>query len=138
MAPRVQLHDLPGEKRAGELVRLVESLYKKRSRLVIWVEDEGRLQMLDEFLWTYDKLAFVPHAVGTRALGDMDEPVVLVAEPVNPNGAEVLVVGDGLPPADWAAGFDEVHDLVPADAAGEDRRTWWAKWREQHGSGGGG
>ena len=100
-------------------------LHGERRRVVVWVSDEGRLRILDDFLWTADKLAFLPHAVWAEGIDVADEPVVLVCRPVNPNRAAVLVVGDGLPPLDWAAGFDEVHDLVAPDAAGDERRAHW-------------
>ncbi|HSL16958.1 MAG TPA: DNA polymerase III subunit chi [Methylomirabilota bacterium] len=127
---RLQLHELRTGKRAGELARLVEALAADGRRLAVWVEDEGRRQIFDDFLWTFDRLAFVPHALSQPSLGEVDDPVVLLGEPANPNRATVLVVGDGLPPADWARGFDEVHDLIPPGAEGDDRRQWWRQWSE--------
>jgi DNA polymerase IIIc chi subunit len=122
---RLELHSLPGAKRAAEVAELVARLHGERRRVVVWVSDEGRLRILDDFLWTADKLAFLPHAVWAEGVDMADEPVVLVCRPVNPNRAAVLVVGDGLPPLGWAAGFDEVHDLVAPDAAGDERRAHW-------------
>ena len=81
---RIELHELPGDKRAGELVRLVDRMHRSRRRIVVWVADPGRLQMLDDFLWTYDKLAFIPHAVWTDGADVADETVVLTSEAVNP------------------------------------------------------
>jgi DNA polymerase IIIc chi subunit len=122
---RLELHPLPGAKRAAEVADLVAKLQGERRRVVIWVSDEGRMRILDDFLWTSDKLAFLPHAVWAEGVDVTDEPVVLVSRPMNPNRAEVLVVGDGLPPLDWAAGFAEVHDLVAPGEAGEERRAFW-------------
>ncbi len=126
---RLELHALPSEKRAGELAGLVERLHRSRTRVVVWVADEGRRQILDEYLWTYRKMAFVPHLLWSPELGDVEDPVVLVGEPANPNRAAVLVVGDKLPPEDWAATFDEVHDLIPPGPAGEERKALWAQRR---------
>ena len=126
MDDRVVLHDLPGEKRARELVKLIETLYQGGRRIVVWVADEGRRQMLDDYLWTYEKLAFVPHTTWTHSQGDLDEPVVLVGEEANPNRATALLVGDDVPPMEWAASFAEIHDFVPSGAAGDERRQRWA------------
>jgi DNA polymerase IIIc chi subunit len=126
---RLELHELRTGKRAGELARLVEALAADGRRAVVWVDDEGRRQIFDDFLCTIDKLAFVPHVLWQPGLGEVDDPVVLVGEPANPNGATVLVVGDGLPPAAWARGFDEVHDLIPPGPDGDERRGWWQDWR---------
>jgi len=130
---RLELHELPGSKRAGALCHLVERLYRDRRRVVVWVGDEGRLHILDDYLWTFRRLSFVPHAVWSPELGDLDEPVVLLAEPANPNRSDVLVVGDDPPPGDWAAGFQEVHDLVPPGEEGDERRRFWEQWRRDHG-----
>ncbi len=137
MARRVELHTLAGTKRAGELARLVEGMYRQGRRIVVWVADEGRLQILDEYLWTFRRLAFLPHAVWRAPMADMIEPVALVDQPVNPNRAEILVVGDGLPPGGWAASFEEVHDLIPGGPEGDERRAFWDQWRDEHGVEGG-
>ena len=121
----VELHPLPGTKRAAEVAELAARLHGEHRRVVIWVADEGRMRILDDFLWTADKLAFLPHAAWAEGVDVADEPVVLVSRPVNTNHAEVLLVGDGLPPLDWAAGFAEVHDLVAPGEAGDERRAHW-------------
>jgi len=126
----LELHALSSDKRAGELAGLLEKLHRSRKRVVVWVADEGRRQILDEYLWTFRKMAFVPHILWSPELGEVEDPVVLVGEAANPNGATVLVVGDEPPPESWAATFDEVHDLIPPGAAGEERRVLWAQWRE--------
>jgi len=127
VAPRIVLHELPGEKRAGVLVRLVEGLYTEGHKVVVWVEDEGRRQILDDFLWTFRQLSFVPHRIWVSGMESPVEPVVLVGEAVNPIAARVLVVGDEMPPLEWAAEFEEVHDLIPPGEAGEARTAAWRK-----------
>ena len=127
---RVELHDLQSDKRAGELARLIETLVADGRRLIVWVADEGRRRIFDDWLRTFDKLAFVPHSVLQPSLGEVVDPVVIVGEPGNPNSATVLVIGDDLPPVDWARGFDEIHDLIVPGAEGEERRGWWERWRD--------
>ncbi len=121
------LHQLPGEKRAGRLAELVEELYKDGRRVVVWVTDEGRRQILDDYLWTFRKLSFVPHGVWQDGMEETDDPVVLVGEAGNPNRADILVVGDQVPPFEWAARFEEIHDLI---APGQDGEARTALWRE--------
>lgn len=126
---KLELHDLASEKRAGELTALLSRLYEERVRVVVWVADEGRRQILDDYLWTFQKLAFLPHVLWDPSLGDVEESIVLVGEPANPNQATVLVVGDDPPPGVWAAEFDEVHDLIAPGESGEDRREFWQRWQ---------
>ncbi len=125
---RLELHDLATDKRAGDLARLVESLTAGGKRLLVWVADEGRRQIFDDWLWTFDRLSFVPHSVWQPALGEIDDPVTLLGVEGNPNRATVLVVGDDLPPADWAREFEEIHDFIPPGDGGDERRSWWHEW----------
>jgi len=133
VAARLVLHDLPGPKRAGALAALVERLYLDGRRVVVWFENEELAETFDEYLWTFRKLSFVPHRVW-RGGGEMEDPVVLVTAPANPNRADVLVVGDAPPPGEWAASFAEVHDLLPPGEAGAARRAAWEGWRRAVGS----
>ena len=126
----LKLHELKSEKRAGELTVLLSRLYESRTRVVVWVADEGRRQILDEYLWTFQKLAFLPHVLWAPNLGEVDETIVLVGEPLNPNQAPVLVVGDDPPPGAWAATFDEVHDLIAPGEDGDERRAFWSRWHD--------
>ena len=126
----LELHTLRSEKRAGELAVLLERLHRARARVVIWVADEGRRQIFDDYLWTYQKLAFLPHVLWSPQLGEVEDAIVLVGEPANPNRATVLVVGDDPPPGPWAATFDEVHDLLAPGPVGEERRMFWERWQK--------
>jgi len=127
VSARLILHPLAGEKRAGALVQVVEGLYREGRRVVIWVADEGRRQLLDDYLWTFKKLSFLPHAMWQPGMDEPVEPVILAGEPDDAIAAEVLAVGDEIPPAEWAATFSEIHDFVPPGAAGEERTR---RWRE--------
>ncbi|MCP4895569.1 MAG: DNA polymerase III subunit chi [bacterium] len=130
MDGKLVLHDLPGSKRVGELIKVLEELYHKRVPVVVWVDDEGRRQILDDYLWTYSRLGFLPHSVWAASMGVVDDPVVLVGEEGTPNGAKVLVVGDGFPPLNWAGSFETVHDFIPPGEEGEKRRDLWHQFGE--------
>lgn len=131
---RVMTHPLPGEKRAGLVVREIQRLYGEGRRTVVWVEDDRLRTVLDEYLWTFEQLAFIPHIAWDPTMGDVPDPVVLIGSPSNPNGAEALVVADDLPPAEWIGTFDEVHDFIPPGEPGEERAAWWQRWREGEGA----
>jgi len=126
---RIELHVLKIPKRAKQLAELLDQLHRQGARVVVWVADEGRRQILDDYLWTFEKLAFVPHILWSQPLGEVDDPIVLVGEAANPNRASMLVVGDDLPEGSWAATFEVVHDLVGDDEQGAARREFWDRWR---------
>jgi DNA polymerase-3 subunit chi len=125
----LELHPLKSPKRARQLAVLLDQLHREGARMVVWVADDGRRQILDDYLWTFEKLSFVPHLLWSPELGDVEDPIVLVGEAANPNRASVLVVGDDLPDGPWAASFESVHDLVGDDENGAARREFWEKWR---------
>ena len=126
---RLVLHSLRGSKRARKVADLLDQLHREGDRVVVWVADAGRRQILDDYLWTFEKLAFVPHFLWGPELGEVEDPIVLVGEPANPNQANALVVGDELPPGVWAASFDVVHDLVAQGEEGADRSAFWERWK---------
>jgi len=125
-------HPLPSPKRAGLVVREIVRLYGEGRKTVVWVADDRLRSILDEYLWTFEKLAFIPHVVWSETMGRVVDPVVLVAKQANPNEAEALVVADELPPREWVSGFLEVHDFIPPGDEGIEREAWWARWREEN------
>ena len=131
---RIELHQLRSSKRARQLAGLLAALQENGERVVVWVADEGRRQILDDYLWTFEKLSFVPHILWSPGLGEVDDPIVLVGEMANPNRATTLVVGDDLPDGPWAASFETVHDLVAGDDDGAARRAFWDRWEQDPGT----
>lgn len=105
------------------MVRVIQQLVRDGRRVVVWMADDGRRQMLDDYLWTFDKRSFLAHEVWSPEQGEVAVPVVLVGEPANPNRADVMVVGDELPDEAWAASFEELHDFIPNGDS--ERERWW-------------
>lgn len=124
---RVVLHRLRGTKKAQDACRLVESLVDAGRRVVVWVSDEGRARVLDDYLWTFSQSSFVPHAFVTSGKACDDAAVIVSGVLENPNGADTLVVVDRL--VEFAGGddFDEVHDL---DAGTEEDAGKADAWRQ--------
>jgi DNA polymerase-3 subunit chi len=125
-------HPLPSSKRAGLVVREITRLFGEGRKTVVWVADDRLRTVLDEYLWTFEQLAFIPHIVWSEAMGEVVDPVVLVDRQANPNGAEALVVADELPPPEWVSDFSEVHDFIPPGDEGAEREAWWSRWRDEH------
>lgn len=116
---RVIIHRLSGSKKALDACRLVEHLYLTGRRVVVWLEDERKAKVFDEYLWTFADESFVPHVMWREGC-EVEEPVVVLPGPLaNPHQADSLVLLD--PPPDLAplGLFAEVHDFVtiaPGDA----------------------
>lgn len=46
--------------------RLAQKIYMSKLTLYIRTANEAESALLDELLWTFDDISFVPHAVGTQ------------------------------------------------------------------------
>jgi len=129
---RIFFHQLPGTQRAVAVLQEVLHLYNDQRKCLVWLADEGRRTAFDEYLWNYEKLAFIPHIVWQAGMEEVPDPIVLLGDTFNPNASEVLVVADDLPPADWIGGFSEIHEFLSPGEAGETRKAWWIEWQKEH------
>lgn len=81
------------------LPRLLSRVIKAKHKAVVRVGSEDRMLDLDKALWTYDPASFLPH--GCSKSGNADrQPIYITAGAENPNGADILVLIDGVLPMD--------------------------------------
>jgi DNA polymerase-3 subunit chi len=81
------------------LPTLLERSLDRDWTVVVESTNPERVKALDDYLWTYSDESFLPH--GTLGDGDPSEhPILLVAGPENPAGAQARFLIDG---ADAAA-----------------------------------
>jgi len=124
-AAKVILHALSGTKKGMDACRLVEALFAKGRRVVVWAGDAGRAAIFNDYLWTFAQHAFVPHVVWSG--GEAEEPVVIVTGKLsNPIGADTLVILDRLDDPAQASGFAEIHDFVGQAPEDQGKREAWA------------
>jgi len=90
---RIEFVKLNRPERARVLCELAEEFYLAGQRVVVMVQDDNQGVTLDRFMWTWKKGAFIPHVYQNGSVDCHDEPVVIVAEEENPNGAQVLLMG---------------------------------------------
>ena len=113
------------------LPSLLDKALDQGMRVVLVARSPEVLEHLDRWLWTFRPDSFLPH--GTLGSGFAErQPILLAAEPINANGASVLVTVDGLiPPGD--APFERLLDLFDGadDAAVAAARDRWRTWRER-------
>ena len=71
-------------------------------KVVVQADTPERVKALDDALWTFAEDSFLPH--GTEADGEPEtQPILLTADDINPNGAEVRVLVDNAPSGDLSA-----------------------------------
>ena len=74
---------------------LLQKVLERGLRAVVMAGSTERVEALTQHLWTFDSASFLPH--GSRRDGSAaDQPVWLTADAENPNGAQVLVLTDGV------------------------------------------
>jgi DNA polymerase IIIc chi subunit len=125
-AATVVLHRLAGSKKALDACRLVEELYTAGRKVTVFVADAGRAAMFNDYLWTFAQHSFVPHVLWDGK-GEVGDPVVVVTGALaNPNGSDVLLIGDRIDDPGQAVPWGEVHDFVTSASEDEGKAGSWA------------
>lgn len=121
---RIEFIKLERPEKARHLCELAEEFYLQGRRVLVMVQDDNQGVTLDQFMWTWKKAAFLPHAYDNGAQECFDEPVVIGIREENPNGAEVLIAGrpcsiDFVRHFHLVIDFAEVYDESLREAARE-------------------
>ena len=91
------------------LPQILEKAVASGKRTIVRVGSDERVAFLNAMLWTYDPASFLPH--GTLREGDPEEqPVWLTAAGDNANGAQILVLTDGVEATD-IDGFERCLEI---------------------------
>jgi DNA polymerase IIIc chi subunit len=104
-------HDTNPDMQDRQLFEIVESLYNRREKALVYVNNGERAAVLDRLLWIMKQEAFIPHKIFENSDPDSDVPFALVAAEINPIGAGILIA-DGHCSLDFACGFETVHEFV--------------------------
>lgn len=93
--PEIRFYHLERSTLEQALAQLVPKIYGMGHRIVIQFGSAERMKAMDSHLWSFSKDSFVPH--GTTADGHAeDQPIWLTLEPETPNGADILVLCEGV------------------------------------------
>ena len=129
MATEVRFYHLTRQSLEQALPALLEKTLERGWRAILRGPDAERLSALDNWLWTYSDNGFLPHAIQGDG-PDAEQPLLLTTEDVNPNGANVLFLLDGLTESAHA------YDLICLVFSGGDEaavnaaRAAWAKYKD--------
>lgn len=107
------------------LPRLLERVLSSGHRAVLLAPSKERVEDLTIHLWTYDPGSWLPHG-SARDGHAKDQPIYLTDTEEVPNGADVLVVVEGMRP-EFADRFARVLDLFNGrdeDAVAAARERW--------------
>ncbi|HTH16301.1 MAG TPA: DNA polymerase III subunit chi [Magnetospirillum sp.] len=111
------------------LPRLLEKAQGAGLKVVVMAGSRERVEHLNGLLWTYAEDSWLPH--GSSADGEPAlQPIWLTDQEENPNGATVLVLCDGVTPADVGT-YARCLDLFDGndDEAVQAARARWKTWK---------
>lgn len=129
----VNFYHLQSDPLIRALPRLLEKVYERQLTALIRGRTEECLGELDECLWSFKPLSFMPHAIEQDGLEAAVQPILLTLSPdQNQNNANVLVLVEDADASDISSferclymfdGNDE-EALVAA-------RTRWKQFKDQ-------
>lgn len=122
----LRFYHLQDQRLVRVLPQLLEISLSRGWRVVVQAASEERVEALDAQLWTYRDDSFLPH--GTARNADAPEqPVLITANDVNPNGANVRFLIDGVPIPDDAKSYERlvlIFDGNDDEAVALARERW--------------
>lgn len=77
MLTRVDFYLIPATKAIERLqfaCKLLEKAYKQKQQAFVYCHDEQETEALDELLWTFNDISFIPHHIGCE--GVMPSPPI--------------------------------------------------------------
>jgi len=105
--------------------RLLRKIHRAEQRAVVYHGDAAWLARLDQLIWTFAPLEFIPHVLASDPLA-AETPIVLSRGDADPPHCEVLVnLGDACPP--FFSRFERLIEVVGANE--DDRALARDRWR---------
>lgn len=127
MSMPISFYHLTSSPLEKALPQLLAKAHEAGLRAVVKVSDEARMASLDKALWTYQQLAFLPHASEGHPEPER-QPVLLSVSGDNANGASLYCITDGSNAP--ASGYERVIDMFNGqdDTALKAARTRWKQY----------
>ncbi|MCO5101827.1 MAG: DNA polymerase III subunit chi [Burkholderiaceae bacterium] len=105
--------------------RVVRKAYRARHPVLVWCDDEARLDAFDRLLWSDPPTEFVPHVRAGDPLA-VQTPILLAHDVVDTDAHDVLVnLGCRTPP--MFARFERLIEIVGTEE--DDRAAARERWR---------
>jgi DNA polymerase III subunit chi len=109
------------------LPKLLTKTLERGWRAVVLAGSPERAAALNQHLWTFDPASFLPHGAAEDGFAER-QPIWLTCTDENPNGAQVLMLADGMT-SDHLASFEVVCDIFDGrdeEATAAARLRWTA------------
>ena len=95
--------------------RLSQKAVDAKNRVLIFAPDTAKAHHMDQLLWTYSSISFMPHCMAEDVLA-AETPVLIASDPETlPHDEVLLNLGDDWPPA--FSRFNRLLEIVGQDDA---------------------
>ena len=127
----VEFIKLEKPEKARHCCLLAEEFFSRGKRILIVVKDEEQGKVLDQFIWTWRKTSFIPHAFLRGEEDEAVEPILISTGKNCDFGASVLIMAEPCPLEfmrrfEQACDFAELYDR----ALHEEARKRFVLYRE--------
>jgi len=126
MPPRVDFYVLPETLAAARFACAITAR-ARREGLMVHIQAASRDEALElnDLLWTFNDISFVPHCLADEDRDPAVAPVVIGWAELPPRTGDLLINLDEAIPA-FASGFARIVEAVPGDSArrGQSRERW--------------
>ena len=96
--------------------RLAGKAYAQKKKLLIYAPASATARRIDNLLWTWQQLSFIPHCLASDPLA-ASTPVLITAETPDPPESDVLLnLADSCPP--FFERYERLLEIVGQDDAG--------------------
>ncbi len=134
----IWFYHLQRQKLEDVLPVLLEKSLERKWKVAVQATSEERLDVLDQWLWSYNDASFLAH--GRARDGDAEmQPIFLTTGPENPNGASVRFCVERASAASLmqdGAGADYVRVILLFDGTDEDELSFARQeWKQLKTSG---
>ncbi|MEG3640311.1 DNA polymerase III subunit chi [Magnetococcus sp. PR-3] len=110
---KVRFYQLASDSRERALLKILNKVHGMGLKICVVVEDQNQAKWLDDHLWRHPPDSFLPHGT-TEDPHPEAQPILIANQPVDPNGATVVVMLSQQP-LDKLDQFDTLVDFVPDD-----------------------
>ncbi len=109
MISQVSFYHLTSVPLERALPRLLEKVYASGAKALLFFDDENTLKTIDDALWTYSQMDFLPHGTHHESYPEK-QPIYLTMGNENPNNSDIVIkIGNTEHPL--SASFKKIIDI---------------------------
>lgn len=110
--------------------RLIDKIYHRGHKAVVFTDDFDRARMLDEMLWTFADTSFIPHTLADN-LNYRQANIVICHDNLPADAGDILINLSDQLPTDYQR-FERLLEVVPnEDPWRSNARKRYVHYREQ-------